>query len=88
MLLRSALFRTDFLSESSDDPSLGGPTANIEMTSSPGRPGLTNPQLSMLHTVVAVEDHTLTLNSRPEHVSIREVFISFTTFGTLKKDSD
>ena len=62
MLLRSALFRADFLSESSDDPSLGRSTANIEMASSLGGPGLTNTKLSMLHTVVAVEDHTLTLN--------------------------
>ena len=69
MLVRSALFRADFLSQPSDDSSLGGATANIQMTRPPARPGLTLSKLPMLHTVITVEDQTLPLDGRPEQVS-------------------
>ena len=59
MLVRSALFRADFLSQPSDDSSLGGAAANIEMSRPSARPGLTRAKLPGLHTVVTVEDKTL-----------------------------
>ena len=69
MLLRSTLFWTDFLSQPSDDSSLGGSTAHIEVSRPPGWPGLALTKLSVLHTVITVEDQTLPLDGRPKHVS-------------------
>ena len=69
VLLRSALFRTDCLSQPSNDSSLGGSTPHIQMTRPPAGPGLTLTKLPMLHTVITVEDQTLILNGRPEHLS-------------------
>ena len=71
MFLRSTLFRADFLSQSPDDPSLGRSTPDIQVASSLGRPGLTYSELLMLHTVIAVENLTLTLYGRPKQVSIK-----------------
>ena len=69
MLLRSTLFWTDFLSQPSDDSSLGGSTAHIEVSRPLTWPGLALTKLPVLHTVITVEDQTLTLNGRPEHMS-------------------
>ena len=56
------LFRvkyTEPFPEPSDDSSLGGAAANIEMSRPSARPGLTWAKLPGLHTVVTVEDKTL-----------------------------